>query len=284
MRASRAFFFLRRSFFQRTFGRDPRPMAAESTWSVRRRAYAGGMDAGPPSAPAREDDRPLRETLERVLALPTGFPHLRPVSRSFDRWADALEDPAPTREVIDEGVRRLGRREQRRLTRAFREAMPGATALTGVFLAAAVAAALAERQWPDPAGLERLEERAGSRLGAARALSFVIEPGDVWSLDESTVATASVEALGRDASHADAHAVVTGLAKHLVTRAHRERLTRAVDRLERLEPCTCHPHAWETISAACAAFERDPKVRRRLLVLLLGDSTQGIRRRSLRAA
>jgi hypothetical protein len=241
------------------------------------------MEAGPPHAPNVDDGSTLRPTLERVLALPVRAPNLRPVSRSFDRWADALDDPTPTREVIDEGVARLGRRERRRLARAFRAAVPDATGMTGVFLAAAVAAALAERQWPDPAGLERLEA-AGSHPGAARVLSLVMEPSDVWGFAETAAAVASLDALGDDSSRSQRRAVVRGLAKGLVTRSHGERLDRAVARLSRLEPCTCHPRAWEAIHVACAAFERDPKVRRRLLVLLLEDSARGIRRRALRAA
>lgn len=209
----------------------------------------------------RDEERNAREVLEWVVALPQDFPHLRPSSRSFDRWADGLDDLAQVTAVIAEGAGQLGPRERRRLARAFERLVPGAEVAMPLFLAAAVTAALGERVRPDSRWLELLEHDPELRADPAETLACVLEAGDVWSLVESGAADTAIDddTLARQA-------------KHMAARKHRKRLARLVGRLAAFEPCACHPRAWEAIAAACASFERDRGLRERVLVVLLTDS------------
>lgn len=231
----------------------------------------------------RDQERELNEAVERVLQLAADFPHLRASSDSFDRWADALDDLTPERTVLDEGTAQLGRREQRRLVRAFADVIPGVERVAPVVLAAAVAGALAERRRPDPRALDLLEDDLVS--DPAEVLAFAIEAGDVWSYLETCEADAAVAAIDDelDDEEYEEHwnAVLAREAKRLATGEHRKRLARLVAQLAVFEPCECHPRAWEAIAAACAAFQRDREVRGRVLVMLLTDSLGRVWQRPL---
>jgi hypothetical protein len=227
--------------------------------------------------------------VERLFALPADFPHLRASSDAFDRWADALGDVRPTPAVVREGVARLGRRERRRLVRAYSEALPGAESAMPILLVAAVAAALEERGRPDPLGLDLLEEDAGLRADPAETLTYALDATDVWSFPETLAADTALAALDEDLDEDQYellwNEVLAREMKRLGTREHHRRLARLVKRLAALEPCPCHPLAWEAITSACAAFERDRELAGRLLESLLTDSLGRVwQQRVLRAA
>lgn len=266
----------------------------------------------------REQERELErieKVLEKVVALPARLPSLRPTSAAFERWADRLDDLSGAR-LIELGVGLLGGRERKRIVRTFDRELPGvrATLVAGIgnaelveraLLAGAVAAALDERQRPGSRWLQLLEERTELRADPAETLALALEAGDVWSLRESAEADDALASIDEDALMAEIDAdlddelwdetydglyrarwknVLGREAERLASKDHRKRLARLVARLARFEPCACHPRAWEGIAAACTAFDRDARLRARVLALLLEDSLGRLRQADLRAA
>jgi SEC-C motif len=198
--------------------------------------------------------------IEEILSLPSLFPLLRPDCAGFDRWADGVAaDTEWSKELLEEGLASLGRRERNRIAGGHRHEFPqvwsGLVAELGdeplaekVIMIGAVSAGLRERLPLDPGRLEVIE--ACGCQDAAEALAFALEATDLWSVYEATVAD---EALGRipdrelDDERFDA--VIEAAAGRLATGRHRRRLAVLVTRLPGRLPETEHPRGLDLAAA-----------------------------------
>jgi hypothetical protein len=103
-----------------------------------------------------------------------------------------------------------------------------------------------------------------------------LDPTDLWSIAEAAEVDEAL-ALIPDSLDDDAYAVLWDAAIELALRQswserHERRLARLVRRLQARVHLVDRPGASEFLTDACAAFEGDEKVRRRLESLLLVDS------------
>jgi SEC-C motif len=224
-----------------------------------------------------ERDRELErqaEALEELLALPSVFPLLRPLDSRFEAWTASVGEAAPTRELVEAGLDRLGRRERRRIVSA-------AEALVGeldeverhAVLVGAVVGALGETGELDPASLDHLEECEDCREGPAEALAAVLEPCDLWSFDEADRAVEELDRVHEALAGQAAFAVMLGVqAGSMWSREHTRRLELLVDRVRAQLPVVGRPLASAALADACAAVQREQGVRMRLAGLLLADA------------
>lgn len=187
----------------------------------------------------------------QLFSIAFHFPRSRPASPAFDAWAATAPDRL-SRGLLEEGGALFEREAPaadfaarypevwRGLVAEFRDE-PGAI---DVVAAGAVVAGLEERQRPlDPRALALLDPDDG----AAEALAFVLEPHDLWSVLETAEA---VDLL-------DAGLPIDAAAERLWTDWHESRLDVLV---ERVRAAADHP----VLVRACAEFDRDRRVRRRL--------------------
>jgi len=255
----------------------------------------------------RDQDRERRQVasvLQELLALPAGFPALRPCSGGFERWARDHADCAPARELIEEGGTHMGPRERRRIAAAAATECPIVweslradirdDEIAGrMLLVGAVLSGLAQQVPLDDEVLQLLEARPELLEDHAEALALALDAGDLWSVLESAAADAALaaidevelvarldESLDDDGYGAQFErlyeerwtAVLVAEARRLARKDHRRRLDRMVERLREQLPCPGSPRASAGLEAACSAFARDRGLRDRVAWMLLGDS------------
>jgi hypothetical protein len=220
-----------------------------------------------------EGVRRSREALEDLFGLAFHFPRQRPVSATFDAWAERAGDRL-TRELLDEGLGQLGSTEQARIPEEFAATYPhlwetlleeagSRDEAPHVLLIGAVVAGLEERQRQlDPTALELLEVDEDAREDPVESLALVLVPGDLWSALEVV-----------DAADSFDRGAATGvIAERLWSEWHEHRLHDLVLRLRSRLPIARFPAASSAIETACRTFERDGLVRNRLRAELLLDA------------
>ncbi len=202
------------------------------------------------------------EALEELVALPTLFPLLRPVDADFERWASKHKGEERDRELIEAGASLLPTAELERISgthaREHPEAWASLVADLGdeddartALIAAAVAASLSEQRELCPHCLDLVEN--GPRLDAAEVLASLVEPCDLWSIEDAVLATDEVD--------------VARLAEMRWSDAYERRLMLLVERVgARL------PQGARRAAGAVAEFRKNARVRRRLAALLLEDA------------
>jgi SEC-C motif len=223
-----------------------------------------------------------------ILSLPNLFPLLRPDCGGFDRWAEAVgADAEVSRQLLEEGVASLGRRERNRIAgahgREFPQVWSGLVADLGderlakkTVVCGAVLIGLRERLPIDSARIELIATCACE--DAAEALVFALDATDLWSVHEVAVtddALARIPDSELDDERFDT--IVAEEADRLATRRHRRRLAVLVARLRARLPDVAYPRASATLLAACSEFGRRSDVRERLLALLLADAVGALR-------
>ena len=246
----------------------------------------------------RDQERAQRTAFEDLFALPASFPLLRPDSDDFEDWLSAHRDEPPIRTLLEEGIETLGERECERIARSYSRwypkrwaslvvAVPDEAAAETIVVVGAIGVAFAEERLPDELVLEYLED--DPRLVApADALSLCLEATDFWSVVEAVAADVVVAAipdeLDDDEYTRQRQAALTREATRLLTRGHRRRLSLLVGRLARELPIEGFPRASNTLAVACAAFERDRRMRSRVAAMLLGDALRQLPPHELRLA
>jgi hypothetical protein len=216
------------------------------------------------------------------------FPLLRPDCPEFDEWLDAQDPSQMTETMLEDGERLLPPAESERIAREHERGFPDLwrsfvddvgdpAEAEQMVLAGAIVSALQEARTIDPDVLELIEERGDDiKTDPAELLALVLDPTDVWSIAEAAAVDEAL-ALVPDFLDDDAYAILWDAAIELALRQswserHERRLARLVRRLQaRVRPVD-RPGASQLLTDACAAFEGDEKVRRRLAALLLVDS------------
>jgi hypothetical protein len=214
------------------------------------------------------------EALQELLSVGSLFPLLRPLDARFEAWAAAVSDAELGPELLNAGLERMGRRERKRVLR-------GAEALLGalgdderqVVLAGVVVAVLREPRELDPNALDHLESCEACRAEPAETLAAVVEPCDLWSVDEAERAEAALarvpEAELDDRVFA---ATLTLQAQAMWSKAHASRLELLVGRVRDRLPADGRPLASTALVEACAAVGQDAGVRVRLAGLMLAGA------------
>lgn len=212
------------------------------------------------------------EALEELTALPMLFPLLRPIDSGFERWVAAHADRTVGKELIEDGAALLPADELERVETAYARQHPEAwsTLVADVgddatarkaLAVAAIAAALAEPRELCPHCVELAETEPGD---AAEVLAGLIEPCDLWSVE--------------DAIAADGRGDVWPLVESRWTGDHERRLAFLVERVAERLPADA------VVAAACVeAFRVEARVRRELAVLLLEDAVPALRTLGLAA-
>jgi hypothetical protein len=220
------------------------------------------------------------------------FPLLRPDCPEFDVWLEARQATEITRELIEEGGALLPAAERERIARAhgleFPEVWRSLVADLGdeadadeLVVVGASIAALSEARTVDPDILELVEEE-GESLGAdaAEALALALEPTDLWSIAEAVVADDALAEIP-DTLDDEAYAVlwtaaIEAEAAHLWSPRHERRLARLVQGVREQPAVAQRPTAFAVLTEACAAFEREEDVRRKVASLLLAGSLDSL--------
>lgn len=208
--------------------------------------------------------------LEEAKTMALLFPRLRPLGEEFEAWAGSAATDELSAKLILEGVERLTVADCERialvLTRDLAEAWASLAADVGndraafeALLAGGVGAALRERRDLEPDLLAIVEEHEEVRRDPAEALAVVLNPCDLWGIDEATVAGES----------GDDFAV---LAKRFWSDDHDRRLAVLVDRVRTRLPAQGYPLASAALERACRACARSRRSRLRLATLLLEDT------------
>jgi hypothetical protein len=207
------------------------------------------------------------DALEELLALPTLFPLLRPLDADFERWASEHADEEGDRELIEAGGSLLAAEELERIAAAHAREHPEVwaslvadvgdedDARTAVIVGA-VTAALSEERELCPHCLELVENIP--RLDAAEVLASLVEPCDLWSVEDAVLAEDEVD--------------VRRLAEARWSDDHERRLMLLVERVGARLP----PDA-RVAAAAVTEFRKNARVRRRLAALLLEDAVPALR-------
>jgi hypothetical protein len=222
------------------------------------------------------------------MELPLHFPRLRPAGEPFAAWADEVAARGLGDPPVAEGIARIDAEERAGIEGAHAKEFPDVwqsfcADLGGdeemarrAVLAGAVAAAVKERQPPDPDRLALLEDSGDLCRDAGETLAFLLEAGDLWSIAESAQVEERLRAipddLDDDAYEPEWYGVVAREAERLMTPWHEERLALLVRRLRAQLPLAGFPAASTALEEACAAFERDAGLRRRLAELLVIDA------------
>jgi hypothetical protein len=207
------------------------------------------------------------EALEEVLALPTLFPLISPIDAEFELWACEHAGEELDRELIEEGISLLPTGELERIADAHARDHPEAWAslvaddgdedeARTTVIVGAVTAALAEQRELCPHCLVLVED--GRDRDAAEVLARLVEPCDLWSIEEAVLAEDEVD--------------VARLAKSRWSDDHERRLTLLVERVGARLPQDARVGA-----AAVAEFRENARVRRRLAGLLLEDAVSALR-------
>jgi uncharacterized protein with PIN domain len=245
-----------------------------------------------------DQERAARRAYEDLLALPSSFPLLRPDSDDFEHWLTTHRAESPTRTLIEGGVRTLRERERERICRSYARWFPQvwASLVAGVqdelaaemtVLVGAIVAALAEQPLPDRFVLELLEDDPAP-ADPTEALALCLEATDLWSVVEAIAADQAVvtipDELDEDEYARRWDAVLDREAAQLLTKRHRRRLWLLVRRLPSELPIEAFPRASHAVALACAAFERDRRVRSRVAAMTLGDTLGPLHRQQLRLA
>jgi hypothetical protein len=207
------------------------------------------------------------EAREELLALPTLFPLLRPLDADFERWASEHADQELDRELVEAAGSRLPVAELERIATAHAREHPEVWAslvadvgdedeARTTVLVGAVTAALSEHRELCPHCVELVE--GDSSLEPAEVLATLIDPCDLWSVEDAVLAEDEVD--------------VAQLADARWSDDHERRLEVLVERVAaRL------PHDARVAAAAVAEFRKDARVRRRLAALLLEDAVPALR-------
>jgi hypothetical protein len=207
------------------------------------------------------------EALEEVLALPALFPLLRPVDADFERWASDHAREELDRKLIEEGGSRLPTWERERIAGAHAREHPEAWAslvadvgdendACQALMVGSVTAALSEQRELCPHCLDLVQNGADS--DAAEVLASLIEPCDLWSIEDAMLAEDELD--------------VSRLAEKRWTDDHDCRLTLLVDRVgARL------PEGSRVAAAAVGEFRKSARIRGRLAGLLLEDAVPALR-------
>lgn len=217
--------------------------------------------------------RRSQEALKDLFSLALHFPRQRPASETFDVWAKWAGDQL-TRELIEEGLAKLGPVEVARIPADFAVAYPqiwemimsdagGRDEALGIVLVGAVVAGLEERQRKlDITALELLELDEDARKDPIETLTLVLVPGDLWSVLEVAYAVDSF----------DDGETMPAIAKRLWSEWHEDRLDALVRHLDARLPIPEFPRASAAIESACHAFHSDHRVSTQLRAELLLDA------------
>jgi hypothetical protein len=220
--------------------------------------------------------------------LAAGFPLLRPNSSKFDKWLDTQDGREITRAMVDEGKELLSAAERDRIAHEWARDFPDVwrslvddvgdeAEAEQIVLIGAIVAALKEPRTIDPEVLELIAEQ-GDELEAdpAETLALVLDPIDLWSIVEAAgaddVLVQIPDFLDDDAYAVLWDATVERRVKRSWSPRHEGRLRRLVRRLQARAEALDNARAAELLRGACAAFDSDLTVRRRLAVLLLADA------------
>ncbi|MGH3024844.1 MAG: YecA family protein [Gaiellaceae bacterium] len=182
------------------------------------------------------------------------FPRCRPASESFDAWARLAPEEA-SEEAVDAGLDAIGEEERARIVGDHAAQHPQAWAslladfrndplAVEIVLKGAVVAGVVERR--------SLRERAFAALeshpppGGVDWLSWVIDPGDLWSVVESGEVAAVLDAELTDEMPDDEHAerweqIVEREAARRLTPWHEGRLEVLLARLRERLPLDDYP-------------------------------------------
>ncbi len=246
----------------------------------------------------QSQERATRDALRALLSLANGFPLLRPESDDFEDWLTAHRGEAPTSELVEEGCGVLTTRERERITRSFADWYPpvwtnlvadihNEDAAERAALVGSVTAALAEQPQPPQIVLELLED-VRELADPAEALSLSIAPADLWSIADAIAADWAVaalpEELGDEEYERAFRIVLKREARELLTKQHARRLALLVRRLARELPIDGYPRASQTLARACAACERDRRMRSRVAEMMLGDCLEYLEAEPFRIA
>jgi hypothetical protein len=222
------------------------------------------------------------EALEILSGLGAMFPLMRPCGGELEEWLRANATPEPDAETIEMGLSRLTRDDRRTFVGAYASQYPeswdelvrdagGEEAAEDVAIAGALGAALCERRTPNPVALVLLDRVDDP----AEQLALAIDATNLWSIDEATALDEMLagldEDLGDEAYEALWTATVAEIAARLWTDRHERRLDVLV---ERLRGCLAELERTprRMLERACATYERDASMRRRLGTLLLSDT------------
>lgn len=232
----------------------------------------------------RDQERAARRAFEDLFGLPSSFPLFRPDSDDFEAWLTTHRTGAPTRTLVEGGIESMGERERERISRSYARWFPQtwASLVAGVgnevaaettVLAGAVAVALAEQRLPDELVLF---EEDPEPADPTEVLALFLEATDLWSVMEAVAADQAVAAIPDELDEDDYtrrwDAVLEREAARLLTRRHRRRLELLVSRLSSELPIEEFPRTSRAVALACAAFQRDRRVRSRVAAMLLGDT------------
>jgi SEC-C motif len=223
--------------------------------------------------------------LGELMTLPVLFPRLRPRGEAFAAWADRVATTQLEAPPLDEGLRlidavegeRIGRehaQEHPRVWRSLVDELGDEELARAAVVRGAIAAGVWERRALGASALELLEESLDE--GAAEALALVLDPNDLWSAFESSVADAALleldDELEDETYEVIWNATVIEQARRLREPWHDARLAELVGRVRSRLPLHGDADASATLARACEDFERDAGVRARLAELLLIDS------------
>jgi SEC-C motif len=218
-----------------------------------------------------------------LFGLAAVFPLLRPSDVALETWADTLDGEEVTREVLDACVVRAGERECERIAGWVAKHHPDiwaqrvddfgdANEAETVVVAGSMAQFLHEERSLEPEQLDHLHECPDCSADYAVALASVLQPCDLWSVADAATLDAVPSAAGEELDEAGFEAVVDATAAELWTDEHEPRLALLVQRVRRCLPESEWPQASEVLAAACARFERDEALRRRVVSLMLAET------------
>lgn len=227
-----------------------------------------------------------------LLGLASMFPTLRPDCPEFDTWVEAQDRSQITDTMVKDGESHLPAAERERIAhehardfpelwQAFVDDLGGLADAERLVLSGAVVAALQERRTLDPDVLELIEEQ-GDELedDPAEMLALVVEPTDLWNVAEATEINEAFACIP-DFVDDDVYEVLWNAAverefSRSWSERHERRLFRLVRRVHRQLKFVESGAARELVAGACAAFDRDQGVRRKLAALLLADSVDAL--------
>jgi hypothetical protein len=194
------------------------------------------------------------------------FPCVRPAGRELEAFVDKEALEHPTDDVPDavlrEGLELVDEQERRRIVELWSDpyadrwasvthASGDVEAAERALVVGSLRAAIAERQ-STPRELIEPVEGGALRRSPFAALSTVLPPALVWSVDEARAAhVAASNRRGRAAMDA-----VEGVAYALMTFTHIQRTSALTRRLALKLPFTGLPEASRTLSTACDEVTR----------------------------
>jgi hypothetical protein len=234
------------------------------------------------------------EALVVLGGLASLFPLMRPCGGELEEWLAAHATPEPDPETIGAGVPRLTALERRAVVDAYASRYPhvwrelladagGAETAEESVVTGALGAALRETRTPDHLAFDLLRKDDDP----AEELALAIDATNLWSVDESAALDEVLASLDQDLDD-DFYeglwtATVERVAACLWTDAHGRRLDVLVGRVRSHLPALGRRKR-KILSRACAAYENDPAIRRRLGALLLSDTLGPLHRLNMSLA